>query len=176
MRNRRNKAFKRFNRSKSDRDKNIFIYLSNLFHEVNAEAYDEYINRMNQKLQSDPKSFWIFINKKRKVKGIPSEVTYNGVTSSSDQEKCDMFADFLESAYCPSMSFDAVDFQYLESFPTLSDLNIDLTVHTVHEGLLELDVNKGAGPDNLSPVFLRNCADAICVPLHDLFKQSLESG
>lgn len=143
---------------------------------MNAEAYDDYIGHMNHKLQSDPKSFWKFVNKKRKVNGIPSQVTFDGMTSSSDQERCDVFADFLESVYSPPMRFDAADFQYLESMPSIGDLNIDLSVEVVHKGLLELDGNKGAGPDNLPPFFLKMSADALCRPIHDIFVQSFESG
>jgi hypothetical protein len=39
--------------------------------------------------------------------------------------------------------------------------------------LLELDVSKGAGPDGIPPLTLKNCASAFARPLHLLLLRSL---
>lgn len=46
----------------------------------------------------------------------------------------------------------------------------------VHKLLLSLDHKKGAGPDKLPNVFLKNCAVGLCEPLTHIFSKSLLEG
>ena len=50
---------------------------------------------------------------------------------------------------------------------------INITVANVYEALISLDINKFAGFDDIAPVVLQSCAEALCEPLHDLFTLSL---
>lgn len=49
-------------------------------------------------------------------------------------------------------------------------------IDDVHNYLLKLDCNKGAGPDGIPPEFLKNCADLLAHPLHIIFIKSLRLG
>lgn len=179
LRNKRNKAYRRLKLSRTPHDESTFIYLSKLFHKLNSEAYGEYVAHVNQKLMTvmtDPKSFWKFVNKKRKIDGIPSQVSFLDVTSYSEQHRCDMFADYFESVYQPSIGFDSGNFQHMNDLPKFPSFDVAITEQSVLDGLKSLDVNKGAGPDGLSPLFLRMTAATISSPLHSIFEQSLNSG
>jgi hypothetical protein len=48
-------------------------------------------------------------------------------------------------------------------------------VDEVQSVLLKLDVSKGAGPDGISPLILKNCASAFARPLSLLFNRSLST-
>jgi hypothetical protein len=50
---------------------------------------------------------------------------------------------------------------------------LQFTLNEVHSVLLELDVSKGAGPDGIPPLILKNCASACARPLSLLFNRSL---
>jgi hypothetical protein len=45
-------------------------------------------------------------------------------------------------------------------------------VNEVQSVLLELDVSKGAGPDGIPPLLLKNCASAFARPFSLLFNRS----
>lgn len=53
----------------------------------------------------------------------------------------------------------------------LSD--IKLSENEVVNALKSIDSSKGPGPDNIPPLFLKNCAETICTPLLLLFNKSL---
>jgi hypothetical protein len=52
---------------------------------------------------------------------------------------------------------------------------LQFTVDEVQSVLLELDVSKGAGPDGIPPLILKNCASAFARPLYLLFNRSLST-
>jgi hypothetical protein len=52
---------------------------------------------------------------------------------------------------------------------------LQFTVNEVRSVLLELDVNKGAGPDGIPPFILRNCASTFAHPLSLLYNKSLST-
>jgi hypothetical protein len=55
----------------------------------------------------------------------------------------------------------------LQDDPLFGDLQF--TVDEVQNVLLELDVSKGAGPDGIPPLIMKNCASAFARPLFLFF-------
>lgn len=59
----------------------------------------------------------------------------------------------------------------------MSDISyIEVCEDEVHRLLKLVDLNKSAGPDNVPPLFIANCATSLTVPLAILFKRSLDTG
>lgn len=48
-----------------------------------------------------------------------------------------------------------------------------LTIDEVLLSLRKMDTSKGCGPDNISPLLLKNCAKELSAPIHRLFNMSL---
>lgn len=176
LRNRRNKAYKKFKRTNAISDEQQFVWLSMLFHNLNNQAYNDYVTGLGQKLANNPKSFWKFVNNKRKTKGLPISVSFDGQTSSSDSERCDFFAKFFESVYSPATEITDTEFSYLLDSPQIPICDFTLSEEQVFAALSSLDVNKGAGPDNIPPKFLRNTAATLSRPLSLIFEMSLRDG
>lgn len=147
-----------------------------LFHQLNDSAYKDYVVNLGQKLKADPKCFWKFVSDKRQAKGLPLSVEFKGQHSTSDQERCDFFAEYMQSVYSPPLTFDETDFEYLQDMPKFLNTDIELTNELVYESLLKLDTGKGPGPDGLPPLFLRNVAGQVCNPLFKLFEISFKTG
>jgi hypothetical protein len=53
--------------------------------------------------------------------------------------------------------------------------SLQFTVLEVLNALLDLDTNKGPGPDGVPPFILKSCASAFALPLCRLFNRSLAS-
>jgi hypothetical protein len=54
--------------------------------------------------------------------------------------------------------------------------HVIITPTIVKQILLQLDVSKSTGPDQISNKILKQCADSLCEPLSLLFNKSLELG
>jgi hypothetical protein len=52
---------------------------------------------------------------------------------------------------------------------------LQFTVDEVQSVLLGLDINKGAGPDGIPPLILKNCASALARQLFLLFNRYLST-
>ena len=59
----------------------------------------------------------------------------------------------------------------------LSDANtmseVTITAHDVYTALVTLDKTNATGPNEIAPVILKSCADALYKPLYYLFSLSL---
>lgn len=89
---------------------------------------------------------------------------YNDQSSSTGKEKCAFFADFFESVYSSSTNVIEPDFSYMHDLPQMPDFAIGLTEQQVLIVLDQIDTKKSAGPDNISPIFLKNTAVSLSKP------------
>lgn len=174
LRNQKNRAYRTYISTLNDRDFQRFITLSEEFRTKNLSAYDSYVFRTGEHLKKDPKKFWHMINSKRKSSTLPKRLYLDGRSGTSDAIKCDLFAEFFQSVYVPPVSCDA---RSIVSRPDLFDpLCLHFQLDEVYDGLLKLDPNKSAGPDDIPNKFLIKSAASIAKPLLLLFNASLESG
>jgi hypothetical protein len=169
LENRKIKAFK----SRSGRGKNKFIKLRSEYKKLNRSLYSAWINKIENRIKTDPKQFFDFANYKRKTVGYPSTMSLGPKTSNSSSEVCDLFADFFESVYNDSIS-DAEESLRGGEGPGFCSLRLEMTDMEI--ALAGLNVNKGAGDDGIPPSFVKRCADALKTPLLHIFNLSLSSG
>lgn len=99
---------------------------------------------------------------------------HRGLTKSSNTlEICELFADFFSQNFVTDGN-DTLNTANVRELISIG--SITLTPDDVYKHLLALDTNKGDGPDNISPLFLRNCAPTLKIPLCILFNKSLSTG
>lgn len=143
------------------------------FKSLSALSFKRYTDDLAEKICEDPKTFFDFVNIRKKTKKFPSMMKFGNILTSSDKEIADQFANFFSSVYVPS-SISCT--REPPSNPPL-DLNmIQFVPLDVVEGLKNFDGNKGPGPDKIPPKVLKETADAICFPLCIIFNVSLKSG
>jgi hypothetical protein len=116
---------------------------------MHGRAYDDYRVGIEDAIKSDPKTFFGSVDLKQKRVGYPSVMHfYLGVPS-------DPRPDLMQD----DPPFGALQF----------------TVDEIQSVLLELDVSKGAGPNGIPPLFLKNFASGFARPLSLLFNRSLST-
>lgn len=74
------------------------------------------------------------------------------------QDKCNLFADFFEEVYIDDVESNVNGLGVDKSVDIGS---LSLSVDDIHNALVNIKTSKGDGPDNISPLFLKNCADSL---------------
>ena len=106
---------------------------------------------------------------------IPHTMKYNNIESSDGQGISELFSVYFGSVFDRPTDRNGL----ISDMPVVSDFtlsNIVLGEQDVLIKLKQLDGHKGAGPDGIPPVFLKNCAKELSSPLTFIFNRSLASG
>lgn len=141
------------------------------FDSYEQQLYTDYIRKLAEDRKNDPKSFWRFINGKRTSNSLPSKLNFNGNTATNDMDKANLFAGFFSSVY-----IDHNDQFNMDAFINNRDnngFNFEITAEAVFNVTNSIDLSKGAGPDGISPIFIRNCAETLVQPLLLIYSRSI---
>jgi hypothetical protein len=117
-------------------------------------AYDDYRIGIEEAIKSDPKTFFGYVNLNKKSVGYPSVMHFQ---ASGPDGICNLFVDFIQRTYADNVWMPSDPGPDLvQDDPFFGALQF--TVDEVQSVLLELDFSKGAGPDGIPPIILKNCA------------------
>lgn len=171
LKNKRNKAYKR--KPKNEMTDEYTEALKN-FNELDEKLNKEYIDRIQEEILENPSEFWTYARSTKKTSMYPREMQFGARTSDEPQQIVEMFADYFESLYVKDDEQIVFDEEYGEE---LDDVwNVKLSMLDIENGIRELDARSSAGPDNISPIVVKKCADAFIWPLWILHEKSMESG
>ena len=104
---------------------------------------------------------------------LPSTISFDSLSASSDTEKANLFNYFFHSVFTQSsLSMPSPDQLPLPSATeTLS--NTSISEDDVYTTLFSLDTTKSMGVDGIGPIIFKNCAVGLYKPLHHLFMLSI---
>lgn len=142
-------------------------------------AFEEYNAKTENEIKSCPKNFFNYVKTNLKSDNFPSSMNLDEHVGNNPDEICNLFASFFQEIYTTFSEHDRDRdlFEYIPKFPVdISITHNEVTVHDILNALKNLDASKGAGPDGLYHVFLKNLAMELTTPLFWLFKKSLETG
>jgi hypothetical protein len=172
----KNKYWKLWKRFGNKHDYEVF---SNYRYQLKMSQINDhrgYLRHIEKSIKKNVKPFFSYVNGLRSTNGYPNQMFYNGTQSSDPLAITNLFCSFFESVFvspsgdggsaCGESS--SARGQTLSGFKVLSS--------EIYAKLIGLDVNKGAGPDMLSPLILKKCAPHITKPLTILFNWSLGNG
>lgn len=174
LRNRKKKLYRRWKLSKNDDDRVAFLNFSKQFDGLHCIAYKNYITKAQNSMASNPKSFWNFVNSKRKTFGFPSSMCFNDVTANNSGDIANLFATFFQSIYSRT---DIVNNKY-DSVEGSSVSSSFYTPHISPDDIIKSlrFFKDGCGPDGISSYFLKQFSNEIALPLSILFNNSLSKG
>lgn len=174
LKNLKKKAHLRYKCSFRQDDYTAYSLLRKKYSLYQKVCYKKYLRKTQSNLTRNPSQFWSYVQSKKKISGFPKTMSHNTISSSTVEGICDLFALFFKRVYVEENVGDVPD-----SFGLSEDVclgSIVLSRADVLKSLLNISVDKGSGPDNISPLILRNCAYALLTPLYHIFSQSLSSG
>lgn len=172
-------ARKRFHKYKNPRDKFEFNLLRDRCNKLYDLCYSNYMKSMENNICIDPKMFWRYIKDKRKgLSGIPSIMYMDNLSANSGTDIANLFASHFSSIYNSSLPLDSSNSIATNSNP--NDVHhlsqITLTGFDIFKAINKLDPCKGAGPDNIPPLFVKRTRSVIVQPLLMIFNCSLHTG
>ena len=168
------KLWRKYRRSKSPKNKEAYISVAKKCrteiykHDVKIET--EIISSRNLGL------FYKHINKSLSTRsGVGALKDSCGSLLTDDHKKAELLNDF----FCSVGTID--NGQIPEFHHRLSEQDsevdqINFTPQLVFDQLRKLKNSLAAGPDKLTPIFLKKIASEICLPLAKIFTMSFESG
>lgn len=158
-------------------DNNSFKLLRERARKVEQECYNNYIDKVERSIRNNPKVFWSYVQDNALNNSYPSTMLYKNKDVASGSSICNAFADFFNSNYLPSVT-PAASPPILSVVPSsASDIcTIEIAETKIFELLRTLDYNKSAGPDDVHPRLLINCASSLVTPICILFKRSISEG
>lgn len=175
MKNLRNKFYKRFKRTGLGADYSRYSVAKHRYDVESRRCYGLYLGRVRDNFRKDPRSFYKFVNLKRRASSRPSRIRMNGMEFSDDQSIADCFADFFESTYS-SRSFDPSSF-YPYFIPMLGQIDSPvLDPSLILSGMRQLKPSCDSGPDGIPAIILRHCSESLVLPLTLMFNSSLRFG
>jgi hypothetical protein len=144
-----------------------FLSLREEYQLLHGRAYDDY------RVGIEEATFFLYVDLKKRV-GYPSIMHFEGRLASGPDDICNLFADFIQRTYADDIWVPS------DPRPDLIQDNppicaLQFTVDEVQSVSLELNVSKGAGPDGIPPLILKNCASAFARPLSLLSKRSIKT-
>jgi len=133
-----------------------------------------FIDSLSIACKKNPKRFWSYFKHKSKSGSIPAEVCHNESRCSSSAEKSELFNSYFASVFTPTQNVPFISPVCACSVNPIPEPVF--TCDQVINVLSNLDVNSACGPDNISPLVLKNCSYAIAPSLTIVFNSSLQSG
>lgn len=155
-----------------------FKRASDNYRKLNTALYKSHVLRVQFGLRRDPKSFWSFVNSKRKNSLVPSNVVHEGSESVDEAEACGLFARHFASVFQSRTSSDA-DAELAASNVVPDAVNLDTFVISpamIIGASKKLKNSYAPGPDGIPAAVFRRCAEVVAVPLAFILNHSFEDG
>lgn len=179
LKNKRSKAFNIYKKSWKLPDYQTYSLLRKQFVSAQRKAYNEYLLKTQSNIKRDPSRFWSYVNSKKKNTGIPTSLSYQGLSSTDNVTSCNLFANFFSNVYVDENNLPTHENELHGDEPEINKVNlgfIQLKSEDVLAALQSLRVNKGSGPDVVTPLVVKKCACSLVTPLTFIFNYSLKVG
>ncbi|KAG7305587.1 hypothetical protein JYU34_009672 [Plutella xylostella] len=142
---------------------------------LEVSCYNTYICNAENNICRNSRHFWSFVKSKKSCNDIPDTINLDKRTASDGQGICNLFNEFFTSVFEPSQCQINVTGNTEESNTVLISTT-NITIDLVLKYLKNIDVNKGCGPDDIHPLFVKQCCEQLATPLTVLFRMSLDTG
>lgn len=170
----KHKAHRKYKLFKSNLYYNDFSILRKSVKKLLKECYDKYIQNIESQIPSNTKKFWSYVSSLKKT-NFPNCMSYGNKSTSEISEICNYFSEHFKSVYTVSSTTDEQN-DLIDEVTQNNLSEFSVTENEVFDLMVELDVNKGAGPDDVPSIFIKKCATSLSLPLSIIFNKSVAEG
>ena len=168
-------AFKRFKRTRDQTDQETYISLRNKVKSLIRAEKIKYEKRIIEDTKN-PKRLQSYCRGKTKnKKGIGNVMKKSGGETVTDMETAEELNEFFQSVFTVDSEQGSNHRQNPIEEPETSFSDIDFTEEDVLKVLSSLNPAKASGPDEMDAAILKNCAEELKTPLHQVFRKSLDT-
>ena len=134
-----------------------------------------FVRKTERNLRLNSKSFWRFVNSKRKDEGLPSCVFLLNSEASTNNSKCDLIAEHFASVFNKEHASPNDIAAAMASVPSdvFNAEVFEITIGEVSKAICDLKQSYSPGPDGIPAVLLKKCAGSLESPLAAIFNLSL---
>lgn len=136
--------------------------------------HKSYISNIQAALKNNSKSFWSYINSLKNSNCLPNSLYYGMRFADSPDNISKLFADYFGEIYTNTTS--SFNCHPLNPLNYIDINNISFSADVICKQIKELKPKFTSGPDNIPPIFLKQCCSSISTPLSILFNRSLAEG
>lgn len=141
---------------------------------VSNLCYNKYLQKVENNLRADSRSFWKFMNHKNSSYSLPNNMFLGDAKAEGGQEIVQLFARHFSNIYVENVSNNAM---LSSSNPLNVNINCSkFSATDLYEKINSLPDKLTTGPDGIPNVFLKKCICSFVNPLLILFNNSLETG
>lgn len=171
--------WKKYMRTKDGQIYSEYCRIRNKVRSLTRRLKRDFETNIAREAKKNPKRVWNYIKSRTKIKeNIPNlyidpSNPASGETKS-DKEKAEALSEFFTKVFTiePEGELPKLDYQIA---PHIME-TLTITHDMVMEVLLDLNVNKSQGPDEMNPRFVKELADVLCEPVTIIFQDSLSEG
>ena len=168
----RNSAWNKYKKDNSDVNYKQYKDLRNKVVKFIRRDKSDYQHNLIKGFQHNPKRFYGYMRRTRTVKSKVSHIKrQDGSLTINDKEAASVLSEHFSTIYTQER-----DFSCTVPSSNCGLQSVTLTEEHVLKALLKLKPDKSPGPDNVHPMFLRETAHAIALPLSLIFNKSLDEG
>lgn len=171
-------ALKKHSKYRTDSTRAAYSRINEQYSRLNNQLYLAHLVETQNRLRSDPRSFWRYVNDQRKQSGLPTTMTNGVLEVNSTPEIAELFRSQFSSVFSNEVVDNSDIAAAVQNVPHVSSTASQLTVtpDTVLSALVSLKSSTGCGPDNIPSLVLKRCASALAAPLATVFDISLSTG
>lgn len=135
-------------------------------------CYRDYLLQVQDSIPANPKFFWSYARSLKATNDLPRTIRFDGQSSDDPGVISNYFAEYFSSVFTNTQHpVPSVGNPITNVFASCS-----FHLREVEDCLINLDISKGCGLDNIPPNVLKHCADVLAPHVQLLFNHSLASG
>ncbi len=138
------------------------------------QSHDNYVKDLITDDKTN-KKFWTYIKSQRQENSGISDLLDDQTWITDPKQKANLFNKQFSKVFSdPSPPLDSYPEDADSSTPKIPQITIN--PHGILKLLLNINVNKAPGPDNIPGRLLKLCAEELHIPLTKIFQKSLDTG
>ena len=156
----KDKAWKDFEAVPTNDNLSYALFKNTEFDEETKKCMMKYEHKMASCMKSNPKSFYAYVNSKRKIKqSVISVKNKTGHIAKSPKETADLLAEFFESTFKEDTYGPLPEEAYIKKSYCEQSVVKEVTYDETQKLLSSVNIYKSTGPDGTHPKILKSLAE-----------------